>query len=145
MRLAKEMEDRLERLVDGATAAVFRGKMHPVDIAERLVRQADFVAYDGPAGPQIPNRWTVRINPMDVSDGVDQGALQDELAAALADTAQERAWRLTGPVTVEVVTDEQVPRGLADCSGDSASGELPSWGQLVAATPPIAQAAMQRA
>ena len=138
MRLAKEMERRLERLVDGATAAVFRGKMHPVDMAERLVRQADFLTYEGPAGPQIPNRWTMRINPLDIPDGIDQAELSDELAAALAATAQDRAWRLTGPISIDVVTDGDVPRGLTDCTGESEPGPLPSWGQLVAASPPIA-------
>ncbi len=138
MRLAKEMERRLERLVDGATAALFRGKMHPVDMAERLVRQADFLAFDGPAGPQIPNRWTMRINPLDVPDGIDEIELSDELAAALAATAQDRAWRLSGPVAIEIVPDGDVPRGLADCTGDSEPGTLPSWGQLVAASPLIA-------
>ncbi len=138
MRLAREMELRLERLVDGATAAVFRGKMHPVDMAERLVRQADFLAFEGPAGPQIPNRWTMRINPMDTPDGIDEVELSAELAAALTATARDRAWRLTGPVAIEIISDADVPRGLADCTGDSAPGMLPSWGQLVAASPPLA-------
>ena len=44
MGLARELERRLERLVDGATAAVFRGRMHPVDMAEHLVRPVEFVA-----------------------------------------------------------------------------------------------------
>jgi FHA domain/FhaA, N-terminal domain len=138
MRLAREIEDRLERLVDGATAAVFRGKMHPVDMAERLIRQADFLAYDGPAGPQIPNRWVMRVNPLDVPDGIDESELGIELASALGITAQDRAWRLTGPISVEIETDDQVPRGLTDCSGESERGPLPSWGQLVAVSPPMA-------
>ena len=138
MRLAREMERRLERLVDGATAAVFRGKMHPVDMAERLVRQADFVAFDGPAGSQIPNVWTMRINPLDIADDLDRAELEVELAAALEATARERAWRLTGPITVDVVADDEVPRGLTDCTGASEAGELPAWGQLVATSPPVA-------
>lgn len=138
MRLAREIEDRLERLVDGATAAVFRGKMHPVDMAERLIRQADFLAYEGPAGPQIPNRWVMRVNPADLPDGVDRRQLADELASALGETAQERAWRLTGPISIDLVTDDEVPRGLTDCTGESESGSLPSWGQLVAVSPPLA-------
>ena len=138
MRLAKEMERRLERLVDGATAAVFRGKMHPVDMAERLMRQADFLAYEGPAGLQIPNRWTMRINPLDIPEDVDRAQLGNELAAALAETAQDRAWRLNGPISVGILADAAVPRGLADCAGQSEPGPLPAWGQLVAVAPPIA-------
>jgi hypothetical protein len=138
MQLAKEMERRLERLVDGATAAVFRGKMHPVDMAERLVRQADFVAAEGSIGPEIPNEWTMRINPLDLPDDIDQDELVAELAAAVSATARDRGWKLFGPVAVAIQADDQVPRGLADCTGRSASGQLPPWGQLVSTSPPLA-------
>jgi FhaA, N-terminal domain/FHA domain len=138
MRLAREMERRLERLVDGATAAVFRGKMHPVDMAERLVRQADFVASDGALGPEIPNEWTILINPLDMPDDIDEGSLTTELAATVTGTARDRGWKLPGPVTVRLLADHQVPRGLADCTGESVPGPLPPWGQLVATSPPLA-------
>lgn len=138
MRLAKEMELRLERLVDGATAAVFRGKMHPVDMAERLVRQADFVAFEGPVGTEVPNEWTVRINPLDIPDDIDRDDLAAELAATLDATARERAWRVSGPIAVDIQPDSDVPRGLADCTGQAVAGELPPWGQLVATSPPLA-------
>jgi hypothetical protein len=132
------MEQRLERLVDGASAAVFGGKMHPVDMAERLIRQADFAETDGPVGPQIPNRWTMRINALDLPEDVDRGQLTAELAATLTSAAQERAWRLSGPVTVDLITAPAVPRGVADCSGTVEPGPLPPWGQLVAVSPPLA-------
>jgi len=138
MRLAKEMERRLERLVDGATAAVFRGKMHPVDMAERLVRQADFLAFDGPVGPEIPNQWTMLINPLDIPDDIDRDDLSAELATAVAVTSQDRAWRTSGPITVEIGEDAEVPRGIADCTGVSSPGPITAWGQLVATSPPLA-------
>ncbi len=138
MHLAKEMERRLERLVDGATAAVFRGKMHPVDMADRLVRHADFVEYEGNAGPQIPNEWEMRVNTHDIPDGIDLRGLAAELAMALEATARDRAWKLAGPVTVEIIADPDVPRGIADCSGESHPGPLIPWGQLVATSPPVA-------
>jgi len=138
MHLAKEMERRLERLVDGATAAVFRGKMHPVDMAERLVRQADFLATEGTVGQEIPNEWTMHINPLDIPDDVDHEDLAAELAAAVSLTAQDRGWRVSGPVTVQISADADVPRGLADCTGVSSPGPLAAWGQLVATSPPLA-------
>ncbi|GMQ84597.1 MAG: DUF3662 and FHA domain-containing protein [Acidimicrobiia bacterium] len=138
MHLAKEMERRLERLVDGATAAVFRGKMHPVDMADRLIRHADFVEYEGDAGPQIPNAWEMRVNTLDIPDGIDHQELAAELAMAVAATARERAWKLAGPIAVEIIADPEVPRGLADCSGESHPGPLPAWGQLISTSPPMA-------
>ena len=62
MNLARSLEKRLENLVDGASATVFRGKMHPVTIASRLVRQLEFMAFETQAGAQIPNVIDVAIN-----------------------------------------------------------------------------------
>jgi hypothetical protein len=137
MKLAREMERRLERLVDGASAAVFRGKMHPVDMADRLLRQADFVVTQGEAGPEIPNRWILKINPSDLPPEVDQQRLDRELTRAVDEFAADRGWRTNGPVVVEVVSDAAVPRGLTDCSGVSEPGPIEPWSQLVAASPPL--------
>ncbi len=137
MKLAREMERRLERLVDGATAAVFRGKMHPVDMADRLIRQADFVVEDGETGPEVPNCWTIRVHPSDLPIEVDANDLNAELARALTEVAADRGWRINGPITVEVATDVAVPRGLADCSGHSDPGPIEAWAQLVATSPPL--------
>lgn len=137
MKLAREMERRLERLVDGASAAVFRGKMHPVDMADRLLRQADFVMAEGDAGPEIPNRWVLGINPSDLPPEVDPDELNQELTHAVAGFAADRGWRINGPVLVEVVSDAAVPRGLTDCSGTSEPGPIKPWSQLVAVSPPL--------
>jgi hypothetical protein len=137
MKLAHEMERRLERLVDGASAAVFRGKMHPVDMADRLIRQADFVVGEGEAGPEIPNRWLLRINPSDLPPEVDPKELNEELTRTVAGFAADRGWRINGPVIVEVVSDAAVPRGLTDCSGTSEPGPIEPWSHLVAASPPL--------
>ncbi len=137
MKLAREMERRLERLVDGASAAVFRGKMHPVDMADRLLRQADFVVSQGETGPEIPNRWLLGINPSDLPPEVDLEELDRELTHAVSEFAADRGWRINGPVFVEVVSDAAVPRGLTDCSGTSEPGPIDPWGQLVAASPPL--------
>ena len=137
MKLAREMERRLERLVDGATAAVFRGTMHPVDMADRLMRQADFAVTDGEAGPEIPNRWTVRIHPSDLPPGIDADELNAELARAVTGFAAERGLRTNGPIAVTVATDGAVPRGLADCSGSSEPGPIEPWAQLVSTSPPL--------
>ena len=137
MQLAREIERRLERLVDGASAAVFRGKMHPVDMADRLLRQADFVVVQGQTGPEIPNRWLLRINPSDVPPEIDPEELDRELTHAITEFAADRGLRTNGPVIVEVVSDAAVPRGLTDCSGDSDPGPIDPWSQLVAASPPL--------
>lgn len=137
MRLAREMERRLERLVDGAAAAVFRGTMHPVDMADRLMRQADFVSTKGATGLEIPNRWSIRINPQDLPPSIDRDDLERELALAVGGLAIEQSWRIGGPISVEVISDSGVPRGLADCAGSTEPGPIDPWAQLVSASPPL--------
>jgi len=132
MNLARGIEKRLENLVDGASASVFRGRMHPVTIAGRLVRQLDFLAHDGPAGTEVPNDITVVLNPADLDPDLDLEELQNELAAVVEAAATEHAWRLVGPVEVYVETSPDVPTGILQCAGSSVRAPLPPWGQLIA-------------
>jgi hypothetical protein len=111
--------------------------MHPVDMADRLMRQADFVVSPGDAGPEIPNQWSIAVNPSDLPPSVDVAELQVELARAIDGFAAEQAWRINGPITVQVVADPAVPRGLADCSGVSEPGAVEPWAQLISATPAL--------
>ncbi len=132
MKLARELERRLERLVDGTTSAVFRGRMHPVEIADRLIRQVDFLKTSGDGGPEIPNRLEVRINRSDLDVELDVDELARELTYAVEAIAAERGWRTRGPVQVEVVADDATPRGLVECVGRTEAGDRPYWGQLIA-------------
>ena len=112
--------------------------MHPVDMADHLVRGVDFMQQDGTTGPTVPNRLVFRINPADLDDTIDRDRLGRELANAVSTTAAERGWKISGPITVTVAVDPSVPRGLSDCSGTSESGPLDPWAQLVSTSPPRA-------
>jgi hypothetical protein len=131
MRLARELERRLERLVEGATAAVFRGKLHPVDIADRMIRQLEFLEEEGFAGRQIPNRITITLSPADIDIEAVGPELTAELGRAVVVTAADRGWRINGPVKVAVETDNAVPRGVVECAGKVEPGPLPAWGHLI--------------
>ena len=132
MNLARGLERRLEMLADGASASVFRGKMHPIDIASRLVRQLEFLARDTPAGPEVPNHFVVRLNSADVDEALDQSSLELELSNVVMETAAERGWRLLGPVTVQIVTAKDVPRGILEVDGGTVPGPTDPWCQLFA-------------
>lgn len=132
MGLARELEQRIERIVDGLSAAVFRGRMHPIDLADRLVRQADLLVESGPAGPTVPNDYVVGVNPRDLAvDGVNREKLNAELAATVAATAAERGWRIEGPIRVRVTDSETIGQGSIECTASRAPGGLPPWGQLI--------------
>ena len=131
MKLARELERRMERFVDGLSATIFRGRMHPVDMANRLVRQADLDVLETPAGPRVPNHYVVRISPGDLDGALDRTELARELVHTLAFTAADRGWRTVGPVRIEVQVDDSVAAGTLRCDGSTVPGSLPSWGQLI--------------
>lgn len=132
MNLAQGLERRLEKFADGASASVFRGSMHPIDIATRLVRQLEFLAVETPAGPQVPNTLVVHLNKGDIDKHLDRGALITELEHAMTQTAAERGWRLVGRVTIHIRTDGVTPRGIVECAGTSQITVLEPWAQLIA-------------
>ena len=132
MNLARGLERRLEKLVDGVSASVFRGKMHPIDIASRLVRQVEFLSTETVAGIQIPNDLVVRMNSSDIDAAINRDELIEELAEVVTQTAAERGWRLIGPVRIQIVTSKEIPRGILEAEGTAHRAPLPPWGQLMA-------------
>jgi len=101
MGLARGMERRLERLVDGLAARLFRGRVHPIELGARLVREADLNLFDTPGGPGAPNAYRVLLG----GEADDDGALDTvsrELAQYVEDAAADRGWRLEGPARVDV-------------------------------------------
>lgn len=130
MGLARSLERRLERLADGISAAVFRGRMHPVDLANRLVRQADLMVTDHPPGPRIPNRFEVSVNDHDLDPSIDITALTSELERTVHETAAGRGWMIRGPIGVHITTDPTVGRGSIRCTAESEPGALTPWAEL---------------
>ena len=133
MNLARGLERRLENLVDGVSASVFRGRMHPVTMAARLVRQLDFLTEATTVGPQVPNDLTVALHPADLDPEIDVAALERELAEVAHQAADESGWRYVGPMDVHVATSSEVPRGILQVAGSPAPGPLEPWGQLISA------------
>ncbi|MFQ5554718.1 MAG: FhaA domain-containing protein [Acidimicrobiia bacterium] len=130
MDLARELEKRLERFVDGISTAIFRGRVHPVDIANRLVREADLAQREGRAGPEIPNRWVCRLAMADLGTE-DVSDLERELTHALSTTAADRGWRTGGPVTVHVAADARARQGSIGYTSSYQPGAVPTWSQLL--------------
>ena len=107
MGLARGLERRLERLVDGLASRLFKGRVHPVELGTRLVREADLALFETPGGPGAPNAFKVTMG----GDAVDTEVLttvRKELAQFVEDAAADRGWRLEGTAWVDV---EVVPGG----------------------------------
>jgi hypothetical protein len=127
--LARGLERRLERLIDGIAARLFRGQLHPVELGTRLVREADLALQSGPSGPVAPNDFEIALR----GDPADEDALQEmelELGAVIEDTASERGWRLEGRARVRLVLSDGNP-AVAAIRSRILPGPLPPWSRLL--------------
>lgn len=101
MGLARGLERRLERLVDGLAARLFRGRVHPIELGSRLVREADLALFDTAGGPGAPNAYRIVLGG-EAEDSLVLDTVCRELAQYVEDAAADRGWRLEGPARVEV-------------------------------------------
>ena len=132
MKLVRDFERRLEQLVDGMAGKVFRGKLQPVELAARLVREADLAVEVGPLGPTVPNVYLLRVNPRDL-DAEFPAVVIQELEQMLESTAADRGWQLDGPVQVSIEAMESASIGTIDCWVDRTPGIRPAWAFLTTA------------
>lgn len=133
MNLAREIERRLERLVDGISSTIFRGRVHPVDLATGLIREADLRIHEAPAGPTIPNVFEVVLARTDLDEEIDAAALRRELERAVESTAIDRGWRFEGPVRVELDITETSRTGSMVRRATVVPGRLAPWAWLLGA------------
>jgi hypothetical protein len=128
MGLARGLERRLERLVDGLAAHLFRGRIHPVELGTRIVREADLGVFETHAGPGAPNAFVVTLGG-EVESAEAVAEAERELEAVMSEAAAERGWRLDGPVTVTI----QFGEGAASSASVQTSvepGPVTPWAYL---------------
>ncbi|GBD85614.1 FHA domain-containing protein FhaB [bacterium BMS3Abin02] len=127
MGTARNVERRIERLVDGLAGAMFGGPLHPSEFGIRLLREADLAIEQEPAGPAIPNRYVLTVHTAQTVPD----ALPRHLEHLLEETAMERGWRLNGPAGVLIEHSDQMARTEISCRSERAPGPRPPWGRLV--------------
>lgn len=123
----QQFERRLERLVEGVFASVFRSGLQPVEIGRRLTREMDLRRTLAPKGTLVPNRFLVALSPQDHERFA---PIEDELVAELVSVAKEHAredgYVFLGPVTVSIETDDDLAPGRLLVAGDMTRGEGPT-------------------
>lgn len=143
MGLARGLERRLEQLVDGLAARLFRGRVHPVELGTRIVREADLAAFDTTAGRGAPNHFEVTLGGDPEPDDSVRAA-QRELEEVMEEAAAERGWRLEGPVRVAIGFGEGPPSSVSvEASVDPGPGS--TWAHLEGASGDRVQVTHNRA
>ncbi len=110
----RDFEDRLERMVEGVFARVFRTGLQPVELGRRLVKELDANrTLDVRGRPIAPNHFRIRLSRSDL-DRFDQ--IQDSLIAELRTVvrthATEEGFRFLGPVRLELAEEPDGTVGM---------------------------------
>jgi pSer/pThr/pTyr-binding forkhead associated (FHA) protein len=124
----QRFEKRLENLVEGAFAKVFKGVVHPVEIASAMQREADaHKSILGGGRTLVPNRYIIDLSPPD-HDRLAQYAapLAQELAQAQAEYIGEQGWTVYGDVIVEIERGDGLDTGMFRIAAEVYTGGVES-------------------
>jgi Protein of unknown function (DUF3662)/FHA domain len=112
--LAQRFERRLEGLVGGAFARVFKGQVEPVEIGTALQREATDrknVMVNGEI--MCPNRYRVTLSPSDYERLVPwENQLTNALAELVQDHLDENRWTTIGDIEVFLARDDELHTGV---------------------------------
>ena len=118
MGVLQRFERRLEGMVGLAFARIFKGKVHPAEIAKALQREADEQrSVVGEGRVLAPNVYVVRLGETDYGH---LGQWSDQLAAELADMVAEHiddeGYQVFDSVSVRLERDGDLPTGVFEVS-----------------------------
>ncbi len=114
MTVLGRFEKRLEGLFEGAFAKIFKGVVHPVEIAGAMQREAEsHKAILAGGRVLVPNRYVIDLSPPDHERLAPYAAaLAQELAQSQAEHIGEHGWTVYGDVIVEIERGEGLDTGM---------------------------------
>src|SRR3954465_8966550 len=123
----QRFERRLEGMVGLAFARIFKGKVHPAEIAKALQREADEQRNVlGEGRVLAPNLYVVRLGQVDYDNLAEWS---DQLAAELADMVTEHiageGYQTFGDVQVTLEQDDDLTTGVFEVSSHVADKARP--------------------
>jgi hypothetical protein len=115
MSLLKDLEGKLERLVEGAFAKGFKSSLQPVELAKRLDREMEAGRTVSISKIYIPNEYIVRLSPGDFAAFSDfQDKLVAELKGFLDKRRKAKNYAVMGAISVILKEDKNLPLGRAE-------------------------------
>ncbi|CAM5628174.1 FHA domain-containing protein OS=Streptomyces glaucescens OX=1907 GN=SGLAU_17175 PE=4 SV=1 [Streptomyces glaucescens] len=114
MGVLKRFEQRLEGLVNGTFAKVFKSEVQPVEIAGALQRECDNNATIwNRERTVVPNDFIVELSTPDFERlSPYSGQLGDELASMVRDYAKQQRYTFMGPIKVHLEKADDLDTGL---------------------------------
>jgi len=114
MGVIKRFEQRLEGLVNGTFAKVFKSEVQPVEIAGALQRECDNNATIwNRERTVVPNDFIVELSTPDYERlSPYSGQLSDELSGLVRDYAKQQRYTFMGPIKVHLEKADDLDTGL---------------------------------
>lgn len=138
MGVLKRFEQRLEGLVNGTFAKVFKSEVQPVEIAGALQRECDNNATIWNRDRTVvPNDFIVELSAPDFERlSPYSGQLGDELSGLVRDYAKQQRYTFMGPIKVHLEKADDLDTGLyrvrsrtlASSTSQSPGGPAPAQG-----------------
>jgi FHA domain-containing protein len=112
MGVAKSIEQRLEGLVEGFFAKIFRSGLQPVEVGRRILREMAENRTVSVNRVYAPNDFRVLIGSDDYTRFSQMEAgLQREFSELIIDAAKQNRWNLMGIPRIEFVEVEKLGKG----------------------------------
>jgi hypothetical protein len=108
----RNLESRIEGLVEGVFSRAFSSEVQPVELARKLAKEMDAHKTAGVARVYVPNEYTVFLSTKDrvKLEGYER-SLEQELSGYLLEHARRRNYDLLTRPGVEFKTDERLRLG----------------------------------
>ncbi|WP_155057108.1 FhaA domain-containing protein [Streptomyces blattellae] len=140
MGVLKKFEQRLEGLVNGTFAKVFKSEVQPVEIAGALQRECDNNATIWNRDRTVvPNDFIVELSTPDFERlSPYSGQLGDELAGMVRDYAKQQRYTFMGPIKVNLDKADDLDTGLYRVRSRTLAGSTDQQAPAGAPAPPPA-------
>jgi FhaA, N-terminal domain/FHA domain len=126
MGILKNIEKRMESLVEGVFGRAFRRQIHPVEIAKGLTKQMDEGRMVSISRTYAPNDFTVHLSKEDAeSIQAYKDALRDELIQYASTHADNKDYHLMTPPKVRFETEDSLRFGEFGITAKLTGGEGP--------------------
>ncbi len=129
----RNFEKRLEQMVEGAFARVFRSGLRPVEIGRRLTREMDDSRSIGVRGNTVvANDFTVNLSQQDADEFAEVGdSMRRNLSELAREHARDEGYDFMGPIGIAFEVDARMRVGafsvvarLREGDGGAGAGSL---------------------
>jgi hypothetical protein len=112
MSVLRNLEARLEGLVEGVFNRAFSSEVQPVELARKLAKEMDAQKTASVSRIYVPNHYTVYLSPEDRERlGGYERSLEQELSGYLLEHARKRDYDLLTRPEIEFETDDRLRLG----------------------------------